>query len=508
MPYEFPTRGLMNTDVLDTVEMNGDFLRAAEKYSGRLNMHDFSLAALASSQIASGAYHVVRQNLTRSVDPGWRHAIGDTPDTAPASSFRIQNDGSWQGLTAMSSTFTTGTGVLWITGWLQYVSHTWDSTPGNWPASVAEDPRAADVQFAIRLDGTIVGLSRTGKVDEAMRTFAAATPNSQRDAVNQPGPAPMRRDWAHSLGPPLFPVRLGAMVPVQAGSHTVEIVARRTMPLMYRPIRYAPDFIVVLSRKLFTLEIPSLPASAAASAGVEVDRFEPEDVLSAAAIGTDRISIIRSAYNDVQPGAVARGGFNHFHLPTVLLDQAQTTIIPGASQTSNDIYPAYDTSTIAGAKTNSLGWWPLDDGAGNNLSTFDTHAVAFNTSTQTSYILVFANVHVQAVERTVAGSSSYDRFGALALGYRRSDTGAQVIIGESEAHFCSFNQDLTDLAGDRDINADIPLFTVIDADPALAFNIEYFRVYGACGDTVASLNPATVQLRWLRGNIVALQIRA
>ena len=508
MPYEFPTRGLVNTDVLDTVEMNGDVIRAAEKYSGRLNQHDFRASTIASAALAAGAYHTVRQNLFASVDPGWRHALGSTPDTAPADGFRLQNDGSWQVLDTMTSTFSTGTGILWIVGWLNYVSHTWYGSYGDWPASPLRDPCGADVQFAILLDGRIVGMARTGALNETLRTFIPATADVQRSGTNRPGPAAMRRDWAHSMGPPLCPVRFGAVIPVVTVSHTVEVVARRSTALLYRSVRYVSDFIVVLSRKLFTLEIPSMPPATSAAAAVDVSTFEPEDVFSAAAIGANRVNVIRNAYNDVQSGAVSRGGFNHFHLPTALLDRARSDIIPAALQTSNDIYPGYNTPTVAAAKTNGTGWWPLDDGAGADLSTLANHPTVFNTTTLSSYLLIFANVHVQTVRATGAGGGNHSRFGALALGYRRSDTGAQVIFGNTEAHFNSFNPDLQSLTTDRNIDLDVPMFQVIDATAPLVFNVDYIRVYGSSGDAIVAANPSTTEIGWLRGNIVVLQIRA
>ena len=514
MPYIHPWRALRSTDVLDPIEMNTDFVPAAEKYGGRLNQHDFSQTVRSSLVLASQGYYIPR-HVSVSVDPGWRHVLNDFPDAAPANRFRLQNDSSWQVVTSMTLTFNTGVSVLWIMGWLNYCSQTWNTSPFLdrmepylWhglvylTASKATATRAADVQFAIRVDGAIVDVTRTGAQGEDFLRFAAARPESPVG----PGPAPIMEDWAHSMGPPLYPVRMTAAVPVQSGEHTVEIVARRTEKLDRIMARRAEDFINVLSRRLFVLEVPTIPQAGTASSVADVTTYEPEDVFSAASIAANRLNVVRAAYNDVQPGAVARGGFNHFHLPAALIHAGQTSIIPGSDQTSNDVYPGYNTSTVAGAKTNTVGWWPVEDGAGTNLRVLGPGGGAFDTTTRNSFIIVIGNLHVRAIRHILSTDESHNHFGAVAIGYRRS-TAVDTIVGESEAHVNSFNPDQLSTVADRNIEADISVFWTLEVSGSLGYNIDYFQLYITQGDADSTATPSATEIVWLRGNLIVLQLR-
>ena len=114
-------------------------------------------------------------------------------------------------------------------------------------------------------------------------------------------------------------------MPVRPGLHTVEFVARRVNGAEKSSFG-SNDYIGIYSRRLFVLDLKQMPPAALAAASVAATAFESEDLFSTAAVDTGAFQPVRSAYNDVAEGALARGAFMNEHLPSSLLDVSQATI--------------------------------------------------------------------------------------------------------------------------------------------------------------------------------------
>ena len=504
MPYTFSRRRLRSTDVLDPIEMDADFQPAAEKYSGRLNAHDFTGTPMkANATVASRAYYRVG-HVTRSVAPGYAHGAthpqvaGGGPDAV----FTLINDRGWHTVTDMELTLTTGVASLWIIGWVQYSRHTW-------PFSTVNDTHfQSNVQFAISVDGQIVEATITGKRESYERNWLPGRADPQWNNATPtafPGPGIVQPgDTPAGMGPHFAAVRLGCAHPVAPGSHTIRILARRAPRATLAGVYSNTDYIVCYSRRLFVLESGQFPGNASTPSTVDVAAIQPEATLSAAAMGTSRATLIRDAYNSVAAGALARGALRNEHLPSVVRASGIATFGPTVSQLTNDIYPGYGTSTFAGARTGATGWWELDDGAGGTLRT----GAGLNRANGT--IIVLGNAHVSGViTDAVAPNGEFHHFGVLTLGY--NDGVNSVVIGATEAGVNSCNLLEDGVAAnltDRNIEADVPVFFVHEpTDTVLpAGALSYLSLYGS---TLDSENPAAgrVSMTWRSGQLLAIQLR-
>lgn len=139
-----------------------------------------------------------------------------------------------------------------------------------------------NVQFAIRVDGKIIDETITGKsfsFEESPHGIRVEDSNSirvdigsdfefarfgQRSILEQmdylgsgnnavPGQK-IRTSRASGCGPEVLPVRIGAVLPVEPGTHTIEIVARRLK--RKRKQFETGDFVGVFSRRLHTMVLP------------------------------------------------------------------------------------------------------------------------------------------------------------------------------------------------------------------------------------------------------------
>lgn len=507
MPYQFPRRALAGTDVLDPVEMDADFQPAAEKYSGKLDGHDFDGAAVkASVAVASGAYFAIGHAF-RSVAPGYAHfvqppqAAGSGPDAV----FTLLNDRSWHTVDDMIVSISTGTSVLWIIGWLQY---SWF----NWPHSSGVDTNlGAQVQFAISVDERIVPATITGKRENYEHLWAAARPLAQWNNATPtafPGGGRVQVGGAAAgLGPHHSAVRIGCAHPVSPGTHSVRILARRVPRGDPREVFTTTDYIVVYSRRLFVLDGRQVPRSASSLSTVDVPAFEPEATLSATSMGTSRATAIRDAYNSVAAGAVSRGAFNNNHLPTSVRASDISQFGIAVSQTTDDTYPGYGVGTFAGAQTGAAGWWELNDGAGGNLRVTNGGS-GWNRANGT--IVVLGNVHVNGViTQRALPSGEFDHFGVITLGYNTT-VGGNAVIGATEAGVNSYNLLEDGVAAnraDRQIEADVPVFFVHEASDTVlpSGTINYFTLYGSTLNGAAMAD--RINMTWNTASLVCIQLR-
>ena len=205
------------------------------------------------------------------------------------------------------------------------------------------------MQFALRVDGKIVDDSITGKrlsyeesahglqaadslvYDVGGKKYTVGQRSEQRkisfeDANTARSGQKLSSSRAVSCGPEVMPVRIGSVVDVAPGTHTVEIVARR---LSRKRVKFqAGDFVGVFSRRLIAMDIPILPPrSEDGKAAVTVPNFESEDVVKAVNFNDVRHQLA-GRENALQSSDVFRGSLPNTHLPSKVAFSQSVTLEP------------------------------------------------------------------------------------------------------------------------------------------------------------------------------------
>ena len=431
MSYVFPRRVLRNGDVMDNVELTEDITPAADRVSGKLNMHNFN-ATMAATVVADpeafySIYHYGKYAQiiwSDPLGPEWYYPDGGT-DTDTA---LVQNNFEWQAILDANGqstevTMTTGQSVLWINAYVQYIWWGFNPTPGS--ASVASPPSPyeqhvngaqnvpVNLQFALRVNGNIIAETVTGIDDLTYRTSVPLKPTTQRLASGSansilPGPQDIRGEQVCALGPPCLPIRIGACIPCVPGFQRVELVVRRAPYITDQGIvQYgAFDKVYCYSRQVNVVELKAFPIDSVGPAETTAPAFEPEDPLTTFTLYGQRVQPVVSAYNDVQEGSLARGALMHYHLPQSLIATPQGTEFASTSYLFNCYYPGGTSPAINTVTLNNYmgmqatGWALL---RGN----FRVQNVPVSTSRK---LLVLANVQVrniQGVDDVSAGSPTF-----------------------------------------------------------------------------------------------------
>jgi hypothetical protein len=374
MSYIFPRRLLRAKDVLDPIELTLDLSPAAERLSGRLNAHNFSTDLTTLASVDPEAFYALKYYseivtfIYAAAPP--THGYPDNGDNVNA--YQVQNNFEWQTITNSSGdspsvSLTTGSSVLWVNAYAQYLWHGFDPRYGalipygQHAFKSQTDP--ANVQFAIRLDGNIVPETITGMDEVIYRASIPLKPTAQRSSTSPlPGPHDLRGMQISALGPPCLPIRVTACLPVQAGDHTVEIVVRR-VPTIYdtETKNYKDkDYVYVYGRQIFVADLKSFPVDSVTSTDVSVPAFEEEETLSQATMYTQRVQPLIAGYNAVAEGNLQRGALMHYHLPTVLAGTPRTAERNfGTFEKFNSLYPGNGSSTVTTTAYNvapATGW--------------------------------------------------------------------------------------------------------------------------------------------------------
>lgn len=511
MSYIFPRRRLRSADVLDPLDLDHDAMPAAWKY-GRLDAHDFRsdiVLTLSTGALWNYSWYQVNS------DPGVAVATG--PDTIPpaGNSWKLPNTGAWHAVGDTENvSLTTGVGRIWVVGWLQYFWQTWDSQVG-----ISATPSVPIiVEFGLRVDGRVIEWTRTGIPLVHGKPFDAMKCTEERSSsLALPGPATPRAGRAFAIGPAAMPVRIEAKMDVMPGAHTIELVARRPRDTANRERYQTNDYVAIYSRRLFALETPFHPGAVVSTdATVDVAAWEPEESLSAANLGTTRVDRLRTSFNAIAEGAVARGAFMSRHLPSGMATQANSdTNNPAAAPAATDnFYPGYGVNTVINTRTGQTAWFPVDEGAGaaptNPLRAAPSGGGNWDTDAATALFLIFANVQVVSAFDPGNGISGQDEnLGAYSIGYLpdgAADPAGIVILSSSIGfvnQFAFFN-DGTAAIG-TPINTDVPLFFIVDGSSnPIAGDVDWFGVFASGLDTQGA---ARVENRFWRSSIQVLQLR-
>ena len=489
MPYIFPTRVLTDGDVLDPLDLNDDIIPVTEIYGGGLNEHNLKggaapgLGGLSQDKLVPGAFYTI-QTTTKTLDPNMGSAPG--PFSRPQltnidKQDRVPNDSVWFSLPLSGSetsiTTTNQNAVIWIEALLQYAIEPTTMLPPVYDAlgqtnftakylSSSDDPNRGDIygariQFAIRVDGAVLPWTITGHENPYQ-----GSPRGEKPAVpyrissigellpNAPGPRIEQDSDLGQLGGYISPVRFGTVVPVSAGTHTIEIVARRTnftdVTLPVTP----EDVISVYMTKTLLIEIPQIPRAESTFDSIEMTPFDSESELSQAAFDSSIVAA-RNKLNAVKDGAVARGALRDVHLPQPLLDAGTTFVTGSGVQTTSNVFPGYTDTTSVNVNP---GWQVF-------AQTSVTHT---STGTTSNQLAIFADAHVQNLLRAPASGDENDVMGALAIVYSTNGGTSWTVLTESIVYFNntqgSFQTNLVTSLVDRAlsrVNLNVPTMGVL-----------------------------------------------
>lgn len=491
MPYIFPKRVLADGDVIDPLDLNDDIIPVTEIYSGSLNEHNLKggsspgLGGLSESQLRSGAFYTIKSTLKKKdPDMGLPPGPFSRPQVTNLDRLdRVPNDSVWYALPLNSSgdtsiTTTDQSAVIWIEALLQYAIEPSVMLPPVYDSSVetgitakylssSADPDrgaifGARIQFAIRVDGAVLPWTITGHENPYH-----SAPRGEKPSVayrissigeilpNAPGPRIEQDSDLGQLGSYISPVRFGSVVSVSAGTHTVEIVARRTnftdqtLPLTVE------DIISVYMTKTLLIQIPQIPRASTTFDSIEMKPFDSESQLTQSAFD-DSIVAARNKLNAVKDGALARGALRDVHLPQPYLGTFTTFISGSGTQTTSNVFPGYNDTTSVNINP---GW-----------DVFLQTSVAYtSTGPSDDTLAIFAEAHVEHLQRAPASGEEKDVMGALALVYSTDGGTNWTVIQDSIVYFNN-TQDiffkntgasLLDRAMSR-VNLNVPTMATVD----------------------------------------------
>jgi hypothetical protein len=534
--------------VLDPQELTEDITPAADRVSGKLNMHNFDQGVVSTVAVDEEAYYTIHHYKQFSpflwtapvpFVPPWDYPDGSTVASTMA---LIQNNFEWQAIidgagTATEVSFTTGQSVLWVNAYAQYVwwGFNYDLIGGT-RFSYSQHFNGAmsypcNLQFALRINGNVINETITGIDDLTYRASVPIKPLKQRGEATGdvlPGPQDIRSTQVCALGPPCLPIRLGACVPCVPGPQTVELVVRRVPYVADDDVRRygSVDRIYVYNRQVNVVELKSFPIDSVGPAETTAPALETEDTLNQAALYTNRVQPIIAAYNDVQEGALARGALMHYHLPSALRSSAfQERGYSG--DPFNNWYPGWigaQLNTVTTTRYSGLpgvGWCVIATSA--NTGPLQINALDVSQSCK---VLVIANLQIRNVKGPdvdfpseavgLFRASSFSSFALFQLMYQNQGASATTWTSAPESmgmvnNFVwwpkapggtlPFAQYVAATNPDYGVeHAEIQLMALLDftTPQATPINVAMF----------GCVSGQNVECSILRGNIMALVLRA
>ena len=525
MPYIFPRRELADGDILDPIDMNEDFVPVVELYSGKLNEHNFrragGISTLGDANIESNAYYTFIDE-KKVVDPDFGTPPGPfsmAQLTNINAADKVTNDVGWSAIPLNSSgdtsvTTTSNNASVWVEALIQYAISP-DVFPratyvglirtgGTYREGVG-DAAGARVQFALRLDGAILPWTITGHEDPFFSSPRGEKPSvayqissAGQLIANAPGPKIEQDSDLGMLGNFYYPVRLGTVVTLTAGSHTLELVARR-LPRIDQTLAFDPDdTISIYTRRLFAIQIPQVPRASSTFDSVEVTPFDSESLLSQTAL-EDSIDATRDKLNAVNDGALSRAALRSDLLPPAALAAATTDYDNAALSPANTVFPGWGASTSIGI---SPGWTALPI-SGNILA-------ALPTAGQTAKLLLMADTHVADLVRQKSDGSDRDILGAIAIAVS-TNGGTTYTVQEDSIVWFNNTKGMTYLTSVYQYNnvaranMNIATMTVVNVSSTTTY---HYQVVG-CVIPTGSEGGVLIdnQMRTQRGTISAIVLR-
>lgn len=169
------------------------------------------------------------------------------------------------------------------------------------------------------------------------RSFSASS--AYGDSKDSRPGQKLRSSRAVSYGPEIMPVRLGAVVEVQPGEHTIELVVRR---LQRKKGKFdAGDFVGVFSRRLLAFDLPIKPTRQekvpepdptsttdwSSPSGFRIPGFKTEDPINDSNLSDVR-ETLKSKLNAITPDQIDFGVLSNSYLPSKVRYSRTDTISP------------------------------------------------------------------------------------------------------------------------------------------------------------------------------------
>jgi hypothetical protein len=523
VPHTFPEVAFQTGEIVDPDALTGTFQEIAGKLSGRLNEHDISTDTKTKLAVQDEAYYDAHQ-IKRAASPGFNDAARNA-----ASHFYADLDGDdvagddavaevadtegWQalidlnGTQDMSLTLTTGEDTLVMFAMAQHFG--WKGQDEDKAVEINSPLR---LQYALRVDGALLDDTITGAAvypDPPAQQWYRATP-----AVTTAPPSD-DFDYRHiqyiqgtiGISCAAHPTRLTRSLPVVAGSHTVELVARRLPAANYKVDNsYEGATVQVFNRRLFVLRIKGISPHTGDAASVDISAFEDGQIVTAAQVVADGFVKLSTPANALTNGNLERGALRNEHLPSVVYGPAAQPITPGSPTTIfSGEYPGYG--------INSAAWTVISDGVGQDLAINGPASTGneWNLATYPGLFVVMANVEVASL---VWNPQDDDIRGILILALRVTNAAGTVrVLGETEVCINTHNPDPeASTPTMRPIQTDAPLMWVVDSTQLSAANrhITRVEVVGAVWD--GQLGPVAgpgsqIDARTQRGMIYAFALK-
>ena len=515
MPHTFPEVAFQVGEIVDPDALTGVFQEVAGKLAGRLNEHDISEDTKTKLAVQDEAYYDAHQ-IVRAASPGFNvaarnaanHFYADIDGDAVAGDdavASVADTEGWQSLVDlggtqdMSLTLTTGEDTLVMFAMAQHFG--WKGADEDVAAMINSPLR---LQYALRVDGTLLDDTITGASvypDPPPQQWYRATTAVARDF-----------DYRHiqnltgttGISCSAHPTRLTRSLPVVAGSHTVELVARRLPAANYKVDNsYDGSTVQVFNRRLFVLRIKGISPHTGDAVSVNISAFEDGQVVTAAQVVADGFVKLSTPANALTNGNLERGVFRAEHIPSVVYGPKAQPITPGSPTTIfNGEYPGYG--------INSAAWTVISDGGGQDLA-ITGPAGEWDLATYPGLFVVMANIEVNSLMWNPQDS---DIRGILILALRVTNAAGTVrILAETEVCINTHNPDPeSGVNVMRAIQTDAPLMWVVDSTQLSVANrhITRVEVVGTVWDgQFGPVAAAGVQLdaRTQRGMIYAFALK-
>lgn len=521
-----PRFALRSGEPCDPTQVNATVLPIAQELSGRLIDHNIAAGTFPQSRVNPGAYYEVSSGgtpyyLSVSADMQIPNTTEAIPRTVDPNAWRVPDSAEWTTVgagpsapanTAMTITATTGESVLWVIAQIQYglaakpytiyptgfLAPTPAGTPYPWKIEGTSFISAhPSLQFAIRVDGIIDESSITGMEDTCYPAPIGYLP-----------PEPSRKDGlearpysihtfstpdTESLQVPVYPVRMQSHVPVDEGTHTIEVVVRRLPHVGGRDETFyntpasdvqakvaagkvfLPAPVYVFNRKVLVVDLHVQAPATGSAFDVSTAAVEEGDLVSAATMGTP-LSALATSMNDLGDGAIARNGLRNQHLPSRILYPGQVGRTAGNS--TQAAKPGF--GALGGT------WNRVDDGAGG----YAQLTGPFDFAANPGFVILLGNVALSSIRifHAAAPPPAWQIDRRLYAWFTIQgvyQTGA-VAFGTASAEMAISNPNVIYSSDSAGIDAtdplemDVPLFEFFDyrnAPPAGGV-IDNFRVLG------------------------------
>lgn len=232
--------------------------------------------------------------------------------------------------------------------------------------------------------------------------------------------------------------------------------------------------------------------------------IQEPDPLDAASLNTP-LAAIAGAINALEPDAIQPRGLRREHLPDVIPTPGVGTANIDGSTAMNytNLYPGYDTSTIAGVGPGAgTGWRVINDGSsGLQIDVAGGLVLNMGSADRVAGLLILLNIELVLIEE--AGKGAEDDLAAFCVCWRDSG-GTRTVLPHTER----FESAVVADSAHRHILRDVSIRTLLHGGllpttSTAVYGIDALVAFHESGGTASGQN---VRLR--RGNMTVIPIHA